>query len=35
MRDKLIDESLAEGAKDEEYHKRYLRNKKKIKREES
>lgn len=35
IRDKLIDESLADDAKDEEQHKRYLRNKKKIKREES
>lgn len=33
--DKLIDESLADDAKGEEQHKRYLRNKKKIKREES
>lgn len=35
IRDKLIDESLADDVKDEEQHKRYLRNKKKIKREES
>lgn len=35
MLDKLIDESSADVTKDEEQHKRYLQNKKKIKREES
>jgi len=35
IRDKLIDEFLADDAKDEEQHKRYIRNKNKIKREES